>query len=254
MPRFDCVLLDLGGVVYVGDEPIPGAVDAIARLRDGGLPLRFLTNTTRTPHGELLGMLRRMGLSVEDEELFTPALAARQLIEKEGLEPHLLIHPALEADFAGLAPGKRKAVVVGDAGQGFTYDALNAAFRVLVQGAEFLALANNRSFRDGDGQLSLDAGPFVQALAFASGCEPVVLGKPAQPFFQAALNSVGCSADRAVMIGDDVESDVAGAMAAGLAGILVKTGKYEPGAESSIDPPPSRLCTGLHEAVDWLLD
>ncbi len=253
MPRFDCVLLDLGGVVYVGDEPIPGAVDAIARLRDAGIPLRFLTNTTRTPHGELLGMLRAMGLSVEEEELFTPALAARQLIEKEGLEPHLLIHPALEADFADLAPGKRKAVVVGDAGQGFTYDALNAAFRVLDQGAEFLALANNRSFRDGDGQLSLDAGPFVQALAFASGCEPVVLGKPAQPFFQAALDSLGCSADRAVMIGDDVESDVAGAMAAGLSGILVKTGKYEAGAESSIDPPPSRLCADLSEAADWLL-
>lgn len=253
MPRYDCVFLDLGGVVYVGDTPLPGAVDAIARLREAGIPLRFLTNTTRTPHGKLLATLRAMGLSLEDDELFTPALAARQLIEKEGLEPHLLIHPALEADFANLSPGNRKAVVVGDAGRGFTYDALNAAFRVLAQGARFLALANNRSFRDADGVLSLDAGPFVQALAYASGCEPIVLGKPAAPFFQAALDSVGCTPDRAVMVGDDVESDVAGAMAAGLAGILVQTGKYEEGAEDTIDPPPTNVCSDLAAATDWVL-
>lgn len=249
-----CALLDLGGVVFVGDTALAGAIEAIARLRDAGLGVRFLTNTTRMPHRRLHEKLRLMGLAIDPEELVTPAMAARRLIEQEGLRPHLLVHPDLEADFAGLPPGSgREAVVIGDAGESFTYDALNATFRALERGAAFLALANNRSFRDADGALSLDAGPFVTALAFASRREPVVLGKPAPDFFRAALASLNCTPDAAVMIGDDVESDVAGALAVGMAGLLVRTGKYQPGDEATIDPPPSAVTADLAAAVDWVL-
>ena len=250
---FKGVLLDLGGVVYVGDGPLPGAVAAIRRLREAGLAVRFLTNTTRSSHRMLLQKLRAMGLDVADDELFTPSLAARQRIEREKLAPHLLVHPALEEDFAGLPDGGREAVIVGDAGDSFSYAALNDAFRALERGAEFLALANNRSFRDADGGLSLDAGPFVAALTFASRREPLILGKPAPDYFLSALASMGCEPGDAVMVGDDVENDVAGAMAAGLSGILVKTGKYQPGAEASIASPPSAVAADLPAAVHWIL-
>ena len=253
MTVFKGALLDLGGVVYVGDMLLPGAVEALGRLRDAGIAIRFLTNTTRQSHRKLLEKLRSMGLSVAEEELFTPALAARRAIESQGLSPHLLIHPELEEDFAGLPSEGRAALVVGDCGEGFTYAALNSAFRAIEHGAEFLALANNRSFRDADGDLSLDAGPFVAALSFASRREPTVLGKPAEPFFRSALESMGCTPEEAVMIGDDVENDVGGAMAAGLTGILVRTGKYAPGAENQIDPPPSAVADDLAAAVDWML-
>lgn len=253
MALYKAALLDLGGVVYVGDRPLPGAVEAIDRLRDAGIVVRFLTNSTRSSHRQLLEKLRAMGLTVSEEELFTPALAARRLIGKKALTPHLLIHPDLEEDFAGLQAGTREALVIGDAGDSFAYPALNAAFRALENGAEFLALANNRSFRDADGGLSLDAGPFVAALAFASRRDPVVLGKPAAPFFLSALESVDCAPEDAVMIGDDVENDVAGGLAVGLAGILVRTGKYAPGAEDQISPPPSAVAEDLPAAVDWLL-
>lgn len=247
------VLLDLGGVVYVGDEALPGAIDAVGRLRNGGLAVRFLTNTTRTPHRKLLEKLRRMGLAVEAEELFTPAIAARRLIEEEGLTPHLVVHPALEADFAGLAPGSRPAVVIGDVGESLTYAALNEAFRLLDRNAAFLALANNRSFRDEDGGLSLDAGPFVAALSFASRREPIVLGKPAPAYFLSAVASLGCAPQETAMIGDDVENDVASAMDLGLTGILVRTGKYEAGAELQVASPPSAVVDDLPRAADWLL-
>jgi HAD superfamily hydrolase (TIGR01458 family) len=253
MAAIKAVLLDLDGVIYVGNEPLPGAIDAAAKLREAGLALRFLTNTTRTPHRLLLARLVGMGLAVEPDELITPATAARRMIEEQGLTPHLLVHPALAEDFADLVPGGRTAVVVGDAGDTFTYAALNRAFRALEHGAEFLALANNRSFREADGGLSLDAGPFVQALAFASRKEPIVLGKPAAAFFGAALASLRCAADEAVMIGDDVESDVGGALAAGLAGVLVRTGKYQPGVETRIDPRPTAVCDDLATTVKWLL-
>jgi HAD superfamily hydrolase (TIGR01458 family) len=165
--------------------------------------------------------------------------------------PH---YPALAEDFAGLPPGEGEAVVVGDAAQGFSYAALNAAFRKLLGGAEFVALARNRSLKDEDGALSLDTGAFVAALEYASGQEAVVLGKPAPDFFRAAVAALGCAPEQAVMVGDDVESDVGGAMAAGLQGILVKTGKYRDGDEARIEPPPTAVVETLAGAVEWILE
>lgn len=248
------VLLDLGGVAYVGDETLPGAVDAVARLRGAGLAVCFITNTTRTPRRAFLDKIRRLGLSVEADELFMPAIAARRLLEARGLCPLLLVHPALVEDFAGLPAAGPPAVVVGDAAGGFTYEALNAAFRLLVEEqAEFLALARNRSFKDDDNRLSLDAGPFVAALEYATGRAAAVFGKPSAEFFGAARESLGCIAAEAVMVGDDVEADIAGALAAGIAGVLVRTGKYCAGDEDRIDPPPGAVVADLAEAADWIL-
>lgn len=247
------VLLDLGGVVYVGDTPLPGALEALERLRDAGLPLRYLTNTTRSPRRKLLAKLRTMGLPAEAAELFMPAVAARHYLEAAGLSPHLLIHPALEEDFAGLPRSGPRAVVLGDAGEGFTYPALNAAFRELERGAAFIALARNRSFQDADGARSLDAGAFVAALEYASQTEATLFGKPAPEFFAAAVDSLGCAPEATVMVGDDVESDVAGALAAGLAGVLVRSGKYREGDETAIEPPPTAVVDDLSAAVDWIL-
>ena len=186
------VLLDLGGVVYVGDRPLPGALEAVGRLRASGLPLRFLTNTTRRSARQLRADLARIGLRIAPEELLTPAQIARAQLAAEGLSPHLLVHPDLVEDFAGLPAGGSEAVVVGDAAEGFTYASINAAFRRLEAGAAFLALAGNRSFRDADGELSIDAGAFVRALEYACGREATMLGKPAPGFFLSAVAALGC--------------------------------------------------------------
>ncbi len=248
------VLLDLGGVVYVGNDALPGAVDAVDRIRAAGIPIRGITNTTRQPRRALLGKLHRMGLVLEPDELFMPAIAARRYLEANGMSPYLLIHPALEEDFAGLPETEGpSAVVVGDAGTGFTYERLNAAFRALDPQAAFLALARNRSFRDADQKLSLDAGPFVAALEYATGRTATVLGKPSAEFFGAAIDSLGCARADAVMIGDDVEADIAGAQAAGIRGILVQTGKYHAGDEARIAPPPAAVVADLSAAADWIM-
>jgi HAD superfamily hydrolase (TIGR01458 family) len=249
------VLLDLAGVVYQGAQPLPGAVDAVADLRHAGMRLRFLTNTTRMPRRALLRRLNDMGIRIADDELFTPAQAARTWLAARKLSPHLLIHPDLAEDFAGLAGSEGEAVVVGDAAQGFTYAALNQAFRKLLAGAEFLALARNRSFKDEDGELSLDAGAFVAALEYASRREAVLLGKPARGFFQGALASSGYDDKEAVMVGDDAEADVAGALAAGIgSALLVRTGKYRAGDERKVEPPPSDTVEDLAAAAKWILD
>ena len=248
------VLLDIAGVLYDGDHAIPGAVEALERLRRMGIPIRFLTNSTRRPKRVILEKLRAMGLGVEASEVLTPAGAACDWLRQEGFAPHLVIHPDLEEDFAGLPQADKVAVVVGDAGPYFTYDRMNAAFRELSRGAPFLALASNRVFKDADGELSLDAGAFVRALEFSSGTAPMLLGKPSPAFFLAGVQSLGCDPKEVAMIGDDAESDVAGAIKAGIGkGILVRTGKYRPGDEERFRSKPSAVVSNIEKAVEHVL-
>jgi HAD superfamily hydrolase (TIGR01458 family) len=248
------VLLDLAGVLYDGEVPVPGAADAVVRLREAGLPIRFVSNTTRTAKQAILDQLGRLGFSASDGELFTPAQAARTWLQQHNLSPQLLVHPGLLPDFDDLAGSEGKAVVVGDAGETFNYLALNQAFRALINGAELVALAPNRAFKDTDGELSLDAGPFVAALEFASQTRAIVLGKPSPAFFLSALASMNCPQAAAVMVGDDAETDIAGARQAGLAhALLVRTGKYRSGDENRFTPPPTATVDDISAAVDWII-
>lgn len=250
------VLLDLGGVVFVGDRPVPGADEALARLRAAGLPLRFLTNTTRRSVRRLVADLAAIGIDLDPDEVLTPAQLARRRLVEDGLTPHLLVHENLEEEFADLASGREadEAVVIGDAGERFTYAALNAAYRKLEAGAGFLALAEDRSFRDKDGALSLDAGPFVRALEYASGRRAEVLGKPSRAFYRLAVEALGTTPAETVMVGDDAEADVGGAIAAGLMGVLVRTGKYRTGDEAGLEQAPTHISDDLAGAVAWILD
>ncbi|AYG63208.1 TIGR01458 family HAD-type hydrolase [Rhizobium jaguaris] len=248
------VLLDLAGVIYDGEDLIAGATAAVARLHEAGLPIRFVSNTTRSNKQAILNRLERFGLSVASNELFTPAQAARDWLGRNERSPHLLVHPDLAPDFHDLAGGKGKALVVGDAGEVFDYRTLNAAFRQLIEGANFLALAPNRTFKDADGKLSLDAGAFVAALEFASQRRAIVLGKPSPEFFLSALASMHCPKTEAVMVGDDAETDVAGALRAGLShALLVRTGKYRRGDEKRFRSQPTATVNDISAAVDWIV-
>jgi HAD superfamily hydrolase (TIGR01458 family) len=235
------VLVDLDGVLYVEDEPVAGAVEAVAGLRDAGLGLRFVTNTTQRSRGHTLDKLDRLGFGVAREELITPATLAVEHCRARGHERvALLMGDDVKADLAGLTEADERvdAVIVGDLGQRFDYAVLNRAFRRLLDGAELVALQRNRYWRRADG-LSLDVGPFVAALEYAAGVEAVVVGKPAPGFFLLALSQLGVGSEHAAMVGDDVESDVGGAVRAGLRGVLVRTGKFRPDAAEAADPPPT---------------
>ena len=226
------MLLDLDGVLYVEDRPIPGARRAVAALRDAGLTLRFVTNTTALPRGRIIERLERLGFALEPAELATPAaLAVRHCLDGGHRRVALVMNDEVKEDFAELEEvGERAdAVIVGDLGSAFGYDVLNRAFRLVMDGAELVALQRNRYWLTPEG-LSLDVGPFVAALEYAASRQAHVVGKPAPAFFQTILRDAQASASEAAMVGDDVESDVGGAQRAGLAGILVRTGKYRESA------------------------
>lgn len=245
------VLIDLAGVLHTGDDALPGAVTALARLRGSGLALRFLTNTTRTPGSVLFTKLCRMGFTLAAAEIQTAALAARTLVRERGLRPHWMVHPNI-AEEMGTSHPEPDVVVLGDMGEHFSYAGLNHAFRLLMQGVPLLAMARNRYFMEADG-LALDMGAFVAGLEYSAGVRAEVVGKPAPAFFAAALAELGVSAGDAVLIGDDLADDIGGAQAAGIAGILVRSGKFRAADETHPEIRPALTVDDFAAAVEVLV-
>jgi HAD superfamily hydrolase (TIGR01458 family) len=143
------------------------------------------------------------------------------------------------------------AVVVGDLGAGWDFGRLNRAFRLLMQDPPpaLVALGMTRYWRAEDG-LRLDTGPFVQALSYASGRTPVVMGKPAPAFFQAAADLLELPPTELVMIGDDIRGDIEGAQKAGIPGVLVRTGKFSPG-DLELGIAPTTVLDSVAALPDW---
>lgn len=245
------VLIDLAGVMHTGDDPLPGAVLALARLRGSGMPLRFLTNTTRTPSNVLFAKLQRMGFTLAASEIQTAALAARTLVRSRGLNPHWLVHPDI-AEEMGESASDPDIVVLGDMGPHFTYPILNDAFRRLMNGLPLMAMARNRYFMEPEG-LSLDMGAFVAGLEYSAGVTAEIVGKPAPAFFNAALAELGVAAADTVLIGDDLSDDIGGAQAAGIPGILVRTGKFRPGDDAHPEIRPAAVFDDFAAAVDAII-
>jgi HAD superfamily hydrolase (TIGR01458 family) len=224
------VLLDIDVVLHVGDQPITGAVQALAALREISAGVRLVTNTTSRSRRQIVAELQQLEFELDAHEVLTPAALAVRHCQDQGYRSvALLVGEALLEDLQelGQAPDGAAvdAVVLGDLGDGFTAAALNTAFRQLLDGAELVALQHNRYWQRSDG-LVLDVGAYAAALEYGAGKDAAVVGKPAAAFFAAALADLDARAENALMVGDDIEADVGGAIACGLSGVLVRTGKY----------------------------
>jgi HAD superfamily hydrolase (TIGR01458 family) len=221
------ILCDIGGVLYVGDVPYPGAIEAIRKLK-AKFPVRFLTNTTQKTGAQVVEKLQKMGFDIDASEVITALDVTKSYLQQNHSTAQFLLTDEAAAFFNDLPEAPKRYVVVGDAQENFSYQRLNEAFRLLMHGGELLAAANNRYFKDYDGELSMDAGPFVSALENASGKKAHIIGKPSCDFYHLACQSMGVDPQDTMMIGDDIQSDVWGAQQAGIKGILVRTGKFSP--------------------------
>ncbi|WP_029523067.1 TIGR01458 family HAD-type hydrolase [Persephonella sp. KM09-Lau-8] len=220
-------LLDLDGVLYIIDKPIEGAQETLKKLKEK-YPVRFITNTTTRPRKVVYQKLIKMGFDVKEEEIFSALEATKQFLKEKDAGAFLILTDLALEDMKDIKKEPVEYVVIGDARDNFTYENMNKAFRYLMDGAELLAAAKNKYFRDKDGKLSLDCGAYIVGLEFATGKKAKLIGKPNKDFFLLAVKSMGLKPEEVAVIGDDIESDVKGAMDAGLKGILVKTGKFTP--------------------------
>nr|XP_032818506.1 phospholysine phosphohistidine inorganic pyrophosphate phosphatase isoform X3 [Petromyzon marinus] len=243
------LLLDINGVLYDGGGAgggvaIAGSVDAVSRIKQSGLKLRFCTNETQVTREGLALKLQRLGYAVDAGEIVAPAPAARQLLQQRGLRPHLLLHRAHTAcilyvkrqslndvlpEFDGLDVSDPNCVVLGDAAEFFT-----------------------RYYKETDG-LKLDVGAYMKALEYACDVEAEVVGKPSKSFFMAAVNDMGLTPSQVLMIGDDIVNDVGGAQLCGISALQVRTGKFMPSDEHHPSVKADGVVDNLANAVDLLL-
>ena len=252
------ILFDLDGVIYLGEDPFPGAVDVLRWVRDQGIPHLFLTNTTSRSRQDLVDKLRGMGIETDVEHIWCPPAAAAQWLRSAPPGPVALFAQApVHSEFDGLtllppdAEGGARYVVIGDLEADWTFATLNRAFRLLMENdaSRLIALGMTRYWETAGG-LQLDVGPFVAALLEATGRKPVVLGKPAAAFFQTAVDSLGLPASDVVMVGDDIRTDVDAAQRARLHGILVRTGKFRD-ADLEQGIAPTAVLDDVSALPDW---
>jgi glycerol-1-phosphatase len=251
------VVLDLDGVLWRGDEPIPGAPDAVRTLRDGGARVAFLTNNSSARIGDYLDKFARFGIAAEPADVLTSAQAAAELLAAT-LAPGAAVLAcagpgvveALElAGFRVVDRGPADAVVVGWH-RTFDFDGLDRASRAVREGARFVATNTDATY-PGPGRVLPGAGAIVAAVAAASGGTPEVAGKPNLPTATMVRRRLG---DVGVMVGDRPSTD--GAMASVLgwpfALVLSGIGGHDP-AEPVPDPPPPFVAADLAELVPRLL-
>ncbi|WP_457745433.1 TIGR01458 family HAD-type hydrolase [Sulfurimonas sp.] len=220
------ILCDIGGVLYVGESPIEGAIEAIKSLKSR-YPIRFLTNTTQKTSSEVVLKLQAMGFDIEADEVITALDVTKiYLKQRESYAEFLLTDDALNF-FDALQDYPKKYVVVGDAQENFSYKNLNNAFRSLINGCELLAIATNRYFLDADNKLSMDVGCFVSALEYGSAKKAHLIGKPSREFYHLACQDMDVDPDECLMIGDDIVGDIQGAQNASIKAVLVQTGKFQ---------------------------
>ncbi|MBA3348291.1 MAG: TIGR01458 family HAD-type hydrolase [Actinobacteria bacterium] len=251
------ILLDIDGVLHVSGKPIPGAVDAVARLRSEGHRLRFVTNNSTRSRAALAEELRTMGFELEDDELQTTPVAAAG--ELAGRRVFALVMSAIVPDLAGvdLVGDTADAVLVGgcdetvEPNQVFSYMNLARAFAELQAGADLFCLHKNPWWQTARGPM-LDGGAFVAALEYATGVEATVVGKPSASCFAAALAALDAEPELTWMITDDLEQDVVGAQRFGMKTVLLRTGKFRPDTLERSTVVPDAVLSSIANVPQWI--
>ncbi|MEV6398536.1 TIGR01458 family HAD-type hydrolase [Streptomyces sp. NPDC051907] len=257
MKRIRAVLIDVDGVLAVSWKPLPGTVAAMERLRAAGLPLALVTNNTSRTRASIAEKLSGVGFPVgEDDVLTAPAVTAAYLREHcPGARCALLNTGDVREDLTGVTlvavDDDPDVIVLGGAGDAFSYEAVNAVFHQLQRGARLVAMHRNLYWRT-DAGLDLDTGAYVLGLERAASTEVEVTGKPSPAFFASALSHLGASPAEALMIGDDIEADVLAAQHAGITGVLVKTGKYLPQTHEAADGTPDHVLDSFADLPELL--
>ncbi|EKS10122.1 TIGR01458 family HAD-type hydrolase [Leptospira santarosai] len=248
------VLLDLDGVLYTGDSVLPGAREAVSYLRKNHIPHLFLTNTTTKSRKEISEFLSDLKIPVEEKRILNSPRAAREYIRETGNpKTFFVLLEEVQKDLEGIDSEQKapEAVLIGDIGKEWNYKILNDIFQKVKKGARLIALHKGRYWQTKEG-LMLDIGAFVSGIEYSTGVKAEIIGKPFPAFFNASLKMIATQASGTIMIGDDLDSDVGGAQACGIRGILVKTGKYRDEALKNSNILPDAIWEDIGSLIPFL--
>ena len=241
--RVRLVIFDLDGVVYRGDQPVPGAAELVSWLHGSGVAVRFATNNSMVAREGYVERLGAMGIATSVEEIVTsssatvahlhrhaPDVRRVMAIGAEGLREELVaagFETTMASDVAPAVPGGAlaetyDALIVG-LDPAFDYSRLAVAMSAVAAGARLIATNADARYPTPAGFLP-GAGSIVAAVAAATGVTPEVIGKPEPAMFQSIFETTGVPSGEAVVVGDNPASDIIGARRAGCASILVLTG------------------------------
>ena len=221
-------LIDMDGVVYRGNELVPGADRFVSLLRSRGVPFRFLTNNSQRTRRDVAAKLARMGIEVEEEHVFTCAMATARFLaqqKKDGTafvigEGGLL--NALHVNGYAIVDHDPDFVVVGE-GRTFTMELVESAVRMILGGAKLIATNLDPNCPTASG-LRPGCGAMVAMLEAATGAKAFSLGKPSPIMMRAARKELGLTTDQTTMIGDTMETDILGGVQLGHKTVLVLSG------------------------------
>lgn len=223
------LLIDLDGTMFFKGKQIPGANETIKKLRALNIDLRFITNADNIPVEAIHRNLRSMRFDISLNEIFSPNVAALKFFERHPSSTcYCLVSDKLLPNFLNLnwnyvSPDY---VIIGDFEDKLSAKELNKVFNFIMKGSKILALNKGRFYHSPEG-LKINTGSFVSLFEYATNQTSTILGKPSKNFMNLAISDMGLNANEVAVVGDDVSTDILGAINTGSFGILVKTGEYQ---------------------------
>jgi NagD protein len=249
-------LIDMDGVLYRGRELIPGAEQFVQQLRAHGIPFRFLTNNSQRTRRDVVAKLARMGVEVEEEHIFTCAMATARFLAAQmpGGTAFVIgeggLLNALHQNGYAIVDQDPDYVVVGE-GRTFNLELVEAAVNMIHKGAKLIATNLDPSCPTADG-LRPGCGAMVAMLEAATGVRAFSVGKPSPVMMRAARKELGLATDETTMIGDTMETDILGAVQLGFHSVLVLSGGTSREDLMHYAYQPELVVESVAELVDML--
>ena len=222
------IIFDIDGVLVYQGRVYPHAIETVDALRQRGLVLRFLTNSTLKSRASCASRLREHGFTVLDEEVFTASYLTAEYLRR--IRPRscwVMVDGRGQDEFREFTQDREhpEYIVVGDNRSQFDFDHLNQALRLLLNGSKLIGMQAELIDSSG-GDTELNVGSWVGMLERASGAEAIYIGKPNTFAFEKALESMKLPAQDVAVVGDRPSTDIEGARRLGMWGVLVRTGEF----------------------------
>jgi 5'-nucleotidase len=256
--RIESWLMDMDGVLVREQDAIPGANEFLTRLRELGLPFLVLTNNSIYTQRDLAARLRRTGLDVPEESIWTSALATAQFLgdQRPGGTAFVIgesgLTTALHAQGYTMTERDPDYVVLGET-RTYSFERITQAIRLISDGARFIATNPDNVGPTPDGPLPA-TGSVAALVSRATGVDPYYVGKPNPLMMRSALNAIEAHSETTAMIGDRMDTDIVSGLEAGLETVLVLSGVTTPGEVEGYSYRPSRIVDSVADLVEGLED